>query len=328
MAKSSNQKTKLLHLYRLLLRQTDEDHPITVAQIIEELARQDIKAERKSIYDDLEALRQFGLDVQCRKGKSPGWFVGERDFQLPEVKLLMDAVQSSRFITQKKSDALISKLEGLASIHQARQLQRQVYVSGRIKVMNESIYYNVDKLHTALAGQRAITFKYFDYDIHRQKVFRRDGGRYTVSPYGLIWNSENYYLVAYDISNQEMRHYRVDKMAEIVVTGLPREGEDRYPDFDVAAYGQKHFGMYSGEEASVTLRCRSHMAGVVWDRFGQDVILVPEDEDHFTVTLPLVLSPQFFGWLFGLEDNVELIAPQKAAEEYRRKLKAVLEQYG
>ena len=146
--------------------------------------------------------------------------------------------------------------------------------------------------------------------------------------YGLIWNSENYYLVAYDISNQEMRHYRVDKMAEIVVTGLPREGEDRYPDFDVAAYGQKHFGMYSGEEASVTLRCRSHMAGVVWDRFGQDVILVPEDEDHFTVTLPLVLSPQFFGWLFGLEDNVELIAPQKAAEEYRRKLKAVLEQYG
>ena len=141
-------------------------------------------------------------------------------------------------------------------------------------------------------------------------------------------NSENYYLVAYDISNQEMRHYRVDKMAEIVVTGLPREGEDRYPDFDVAAYGQKHFGMYSGEEASVTLRCRSHMAGVVWDRFGQDVILVPEDEDHFTVTLPLVLSPQFFGWLFGLEDNVELIAPQKAAEEYRRKLKAVLEQYG
>ena len=224
--------------------------------------------------------------------------------------------------------ALIRKLEGLASSHQARQLQRQVYVSGRVKAMNESIYYNVDKLHTALSARKSITFRYFDYDMHRNKVFRREGRRYAVSPYGLIWNSENYYLVAYDISNQEMRHYRVDKMAEIVVTGLPREGEDRYPDFDVAAYGQKHFGMYSGEEASVTLRCRSHMAGVVWDRFGQDVILVPEDEDHFTVTLPLVLSPQFFGWLFGLEDNVELIAPQKAAEEYRRKLKAVLEQYG
>ena len=266
--------------------------------------------------------------MQSRKGRSPGWFVGRREFELPELKLLVDVVQSSRFITRKKSDALIRKLEGLASSHQARQLQRQVYVSGRVKAMNESIYYNIDKLHTALSARKSITFRYFDYDMHRNKVFRREGRRYAVSPYGLIWNSENYYLVAYDISNQEMRHYRVDKMAEIVVTGLPREGEDRYPDFDVAAYGQKHFGMYSGEEASVTLRCRSHMAGVVWDRFGQDVILVPEDEDHFTVTLPLVLSPQFFGWLFGLEDHVELIAPQKAAEEYRRKLKAVLEQYG
>ena len=153
MSKSSNQKTKLLHLARMLLRQTDEDHPLTVPQIIEGLARQDVKAERKSIYDDLDALRLFGLDVQSRKGKSPGWFIGGREFELPEVKLLMDAVQSSRFITQKKSDALLRKLEGLASVHQAGQLQRQVYVAGRIKVMNESIYYNVDKLHTAIAGQ-------------------------------------------------------------------------------------------------------------------------------------------------------------------------------
>ena len=192
MSKSSNQKTKLLHLARMLLRQTDEDHPLTVPQIIEGLARQDIKAERKSIYDDLEALRLFGLDIQSRKGKVPGWFVGEREFELPEVKLLMDAVQSSRFITQKKSDALIRKLEGLASSHQAGQLQRQVFVSGRIKVMNESIYYNVDKLHSAIAAQKAITFKYFDYDIQRRKVFRQEGKRYVVSPYGLIWNSENY----------------------------------------------------------------------------------------------------------------------------------------
>jgi len=197
MSKSTNQKAKLLHLYHILLRQTDEDHPLTVAQLIEELARWDIKAERKSIYDDLEALRQFGLDIQCRKGRSPGWFVGGRDFELPEVKLLMDAVQSSRFLTQKKSDALIRKLEGLASVHQAGQLQRQVYVDRRIKVMNESIYYNVDKLHAAIAGQKAITFKYFDYDIARKKVFRQEGRRYMVSPYGLIWNSENYYLVAF-----------------------------------------------------------------------------------------------------------------------------------
>ena len=324
MSKSSNQKTKLLHLARMLLRQTDEDHPLTVPQIIERLARQDIKAERKSIYDDLEALRLFGLDIQSRKGKVPGWFVGEREFELPEVKLLMDAVQSSRFITQKKSDALIRKLEGLASLHQAGQLQRQVYVSGRIKVMNESIYYNVDKLHCAIAGQKAITFKYFDYDIARQKVFRQEGRRYMTSPYGLIWNSENYYLVAFDHTHREMRHYRVDKMTEIVITSLDREGQDQYPAFQLAEYGQKHFGMYRGPEMRVTLRGRRDKASLVWDRFGQDVILVPDGEEHFTVTLPVVISPQFFGWLLGLDGSVTLVGPKAAVSAYRRRLAATL----
>ena len=326
MSKSSNQKTKLLHLARMLLRQTDEDHPLTVPQIIEGLARQDVKAERKSIYDDLDALRLFGLDVQSRKGKSPGWFIGGRDFELPEVKLLMDAVQSSRFITQKKSDALLRKLEGLASVHQAGQLQRQVYVAGRIKVMNESIYYNVDKLHTAIAGQKAITFKYFDYDIARNKVFRQEGKRYVVSPYGLIWNSENYYLVAFNHTHQELRHYRVDKMTEIVVTGLDREGREQYPDFQLAEYGQKHFGMYSGQEMKVTLRGRRDKASLVWDRFGQDVILVPDGEEHFTVTLPVVMSPQFFGWLLGLDGSVTLIGPRQAVCAYRRRLAAAMDE--
>ena len=326
MAKSSNQKTKLLHLSRMLLRQSDEEHPLSVTQIIEGLARYDIRAERKSIYDDMEALRLFGLDVQCRKGKSPGWFIGSREFELPEVKLLMDAVQPSRFIPQKKSDALIRKLEGLSSVHEAGQLQRQVYVSGRIKVMNESIYYNVDKLHTAIAGQRAITFKYFDYDIARQKVFRQEGKRYVVSPYGLIWNSENYYLVAFDHSHRELRHYRVDKMAELVVTSLDREGKDQYPDFQLAQYGQKHFGMYSGQEMRVTLRGRRDKAHLVWDRFGQDIIMAPDGEDHFTVTLPVVISPQFFGWLLGLNGSVTLTGPKDAVAAYRRRLSAALEE--
>lgn len=326
MPKSSNQKAKLLHLCRILLRQTDEEHPLTVPQIIERLAREDIKAERKSIYGDLESLRLFGLDIQSRKGKVPGWFVGDRDFELPEVKLLMDAVQSSRFITQRKSDALIRKLEGLASVHQAGQLQRQVYVSGRIKVMNESIYYNVDKLHSAIAGQKAITFKYFDYDIARQKVFRQGGKRYVVSPYGLIWNSENYYLVAFDHSHRELRHYRVDKMTEIVITCLDREGREQYPDFQLAEYGQKHFGMYSGQEMKVTLRGRRDKAHLVWDRFGQDVILVPDGEEHFTVTLPVVMSPQFFGWLLGLDGSITLLGPREAVSAYRRRLTSTLEE--
>lgn len=320
MARSANQKLKLLYLCQILTQQTDEEHPLTVPELIAQLARHDIQAERKSIYDDLEALSRFGLDVQSRKGRSPGWFIGEREFQLPELKLLVDAVQSSRFLTRRKSDALIHKLEQLASVHQARQLQRQVFVSGRVKVMNESIYFNVDKLHTAISARRTITFKYFDYNMRREKVFRRGGGRYAVSPYGLIWNNDNYYLVAYDGANRQMRHYRVDKMTEIAVTCLPREGAEQYPDFDLAAYGQKHFGMYSGEEMTVTLRARSDMAGVVLDRFGQDIILVPDGPDHFTVSIPLVLSPQFFGWLFGLENGVTLIAPPRAVAAYREKL--------
>ena len=208
MAKSPNQKLKLLYLYQILLQRTDEEHPITVHQLIGELDLRGIRAERKSVYDDLEALRLFGLDVQSRKGRSPGWFVGRREFELPELKLLVDVVQSSRFITRKKSDALIRKLEGLASSHQARQLQRQVYVDRRVKSMNESVYYTIDKLHTAIANRKAVTFKYFEYNVKKEKVFRREGKRYTVSPLGLIWDNENYYLAGYDHRSCEMRHYR------------------------------------------------------------------------------------------------------------------------
>ncbi len=324
MAKSANQKLKLLRLYDILLHQSDEEHPITVPELIAQLERWEIKAERKSIYDDLESLAALGVDVQSRKGRSPGWFIGQRDFELAELKLLVDAVQSSRFITKRKSDALIRKLEKLASTHQARQLQRQVYVDRRIKTMNESIYYNVDILHTAIARNRSITFQYFDYNMRKEKVFRHDGERYRVSPYGLIWNSENYYLVAFDHASDTMRHYRVDKMAQIEQTDAPREGGS---EFDVADYAQKHFGMFSGTEVSMTLRFESRLVNVVLDRFGQDVMLIPDGEEHFTVTLPLVMSPQFFGWLFGLGDGVQLKGPARAVDAYREHLASVAALY-
>ena len=327
MAKGANQKSKLLVLYQLLLERTDEENPLSTQQIIEYLEQNGIGAERKSIYADMETLRDMGVDVQSRKGRGAGWFIGERDFQLAELKLLMDAVQSSRFITQRKSDALIRKLEGLASKPQARQLQRQVYVSGRIKTMNESIYYNVDKLHAAIAARKVITFKYFDYDMKKEKVFRQEGRRYTVTPFGLIWDSENYYLAAYDHNKGQLRHYRVDKMWEIALTTLPRQGEREFEGFNPADYTRKHFGMYRGEEVNVKLRGRANMVNVVLDRFGQDVILIPDGEEHFTVTLPVVVSPQFFGWLFGLDGGLEIVHPQSVVEKYREHLKRQAEQY-
>ena len=321
MPRSTNQKLKLLCLCKILWERTDEDHPMTVPELIQALEEWDIKAERKSIYDDMEALRVFGLDVQNRKGKDPGWFLGERSFQLAELKLLVDAVQSSRFISQRKSSDLIGKLESLASSYQARQLQRQVYVDRRAKTMNESVYYTIDKLHTAIASRRSVSFKYFEYNVKKERVFRREGKRYDVSPAGLIWDNENYYLAGYDHRSGEMRHYRVDKMAELAVTCLPLEGVDR--DFDIASYAQKHFGMFSGREGQVTLRCRNSLVGVVLDRFGREVILVPDGEDHFTVTIRAVVSPQFLGWVFGLGDGVVIKGPDWAREMLQNQLSAV-----
>lgn len=324
MAKQQGQKRKLLLLAQLLLARSDEEHPLTVEALIEALAQAGVSAERKSLYDDMEQLRQLGLDVQNRKGKHCGWFIGERQFQLPELKLLVDVVQSSRFLTRRKSDSLISKLESLTSVHQAKQLQRQVYVDRRVKTMNESIYYNVDKLHTAIGAGRAITFRYFEINVKKERVYRREGKRYHVSPYGLIWDNENYYLAGWDAAKKEVRHYRVDKMAELTITGLPQETEHAV---DMHSYAQKHFSMFSGTEAAVRLRCRAGLAGVVLDRFGYEVMLVPDGEEWFTVTLDVVVSPQFWGWVFGLGEGVQVLGPHWAREEFHARLRAVMELY-
>lgn len=317
MAKGENQKLKLPLLERLLLRETDEEHPMSMEQILSALERQGVSAERKSIYRDMRSLEELGLDVQSRKGKEPGWFIGTRPFELPELKLLVDAVQSCKFITPGKSSALIGKLETLTSRYQAGELQRQVYVAGRAKTMNEKVYYTIDALHAAIAQGKGVGFYYFDYNVRREKVFRRGGARYEVSPKGLIWDNENYYLVGYDHQKGEVRHYRVDKMDRLEQAELPDEG--RGP-FDVAVYARKHFNMFSGREGAVTLRCREGLVGVILDRFGQDAILVPDGEGYFTVTVSAVVSPQFLGWLFGLEGGAVLIAPAWAVEEMKKQL--------
>ena len=327
MARSANQKLKLLYLCRILMEQTDEDHPLTVQELITQLAQYDIQAERKSIYDDLAALARFGVDVQCRKGRSAGWFVGGRDFELPELKLLVDAVQSSRFITRKKSDALIRKLERLASVYQARQLQRQVFVSGRIKVMNESIYYNVDKLHTAISEDRQIIFRYFEWTVSKEIRLKKDGENYHVSPWALTWDNENYYLIGYDMDAGILKHFRVDRMLHIGILNIRREGREEFSRFDLARYTRQTFGMFGGDEQMVRLRFHNKYVGVVIDRFGKNVPLRPDGDDHFIARINVAVSEQFYGWLTGLGRDAQILSPEAVVKEYKDLLEDLGEMY-
>ena len=326
MARSENQKTKLLLLLDYLRRETDEDHPVTTKTLVDYLQSRGVKAERKSVYSDLTALGDYGYDIQRVPGRTGGVYLGSREFELPELKLLVDAVQASRFITRKKSDALIAKLEGLTSRHQATQLQRQVFVGGRVKSMNESAYYSVDAIHTAITQRRLVSFSYFDFTSRKERVDRRGGARYVVAPYCLVWDNAQYYLVGREPGEEVTRHYRVDKMAGVTVTADPA---DIPKDFDPGAYVGRYFSMYSGRAAQVRLSCREELAGVILDRFGRDVMLVPQkgnvEEEGFTVTLDVVVSPQFWGWLTALGPQAKLEAPGWAVEEYQNYLQTLLD---
>lgn len=327
MAKSANQKLKLLILKDYLLRNSDEKHPVTIPQIIEELGRYDIKAERKSLYDDLETLRVYGLDIVQSRGN---YYVGQRNFETPELKLLVDSIQSSKFITEKKTMSLIKKLEELASMYDAQLLERQVYVRNRVKSMNESVYYNVDSIADAINQDRAIRFKYFEYTVTKERRIRRNGDWYVVSPFALMWDDENYYMVAWDANAGSLKHYRVDKMLEITALKDARKGKEAFAEVDMAAYAKKTFGMFTGQDRSVRLRFKNILAGAVFDRFGRDVMLIPDGEDHFVVTLDVAVSPQFYSWVFGFGTDVEILSPddireraadlaQQIADQYRKK---------
>jgi len=315
MPKSMGQKLKLLYLRQILLMQTDEQHPLTVNELIEKLAKYDIKCERKTIYDDIDTLKLFGMDIVTEKSKSNKYYVGSRDFELPELKLLADAVQSSKFITERKSMGLIKKLENLASNHQAGKLQRQVFIQNRVKSMNESIYYSVDSLHEAISENKKISFKYFDYNIHKKRKFRKDGAPYVVSPIALTWNDENYYLIAHSEDIDELKHFRVDRMAE--VEKLDESRISAVKDFNLADYSKKVFGMFRGLETDVKLRVSNVLVGAVIDHFGKDVMMVADGEEHFTVTVSVALSPVFFGWLFQFGELCQVQAPQSLKDELK-----------
>ena len=326
-ARQANQKLKMLYLLEILRRETDEEHPLSLKQIIDLLAQKGITAERKSLYDDIEQLRLMGEDIVAVRDTTVRYYIGDRTLDMPQLRLLVDAVQSSKFITRKKSEELIRRLESLTSRHLAGQLQREVLVSGRIKTMNESIFYNVDALQSAISAGRQVTFQYFDWGMDKQQHLRHGGALYTLSPWALVWDDENYYLVAYHSEKGTLRHYRVDRMLRIRLTDRPREGEEAFRRQDMAAYSRKTFGMFGGQEQPVTLRCRQRMAGIILDQFGTDTPLIPDGAEHFTVRVPVVVSPPFFAWLSGFERDIRLTAPTAVAQEYVAYLQDILAGY-
>lgn len=327
MARSEKQKLKLLYMMQFLCERTDENHAVTTQELIDYLQANDISSERKSIYSDIDLLILYGMDIIKIKERPGGYYLASRQFELAELKLLVDAVQASKFITSKKSGELIAKLETLCSKVEAKQLHRQVVVTNRNKAVNEGIYYNVDMIYKAIAENVKIRFQYFEWSVNKEMKLRRDGSFYEVSPWILSWDDENYYLIAYDDRSREIRHYRVDKMLKIGLLNVAREGKAQFENLDIAGYSKKTFGMFAGEEETVTLSCDSNLTGVMIDRFGKDVAMRKIDETHIKARVDVAVSRQFFGWVTGLGAAIKIEAPERVVRAYRDYLCEILEQY-
>lgn len=320
MAKQENQKLKLFYIVDILEKESDEEHPIPTPVLIERLAEYGVKAERKAIYNDIDCLCEYGYDIIHVSGKNGGYYMGARRFSLPELKLLVDAVQSSKFITVKKSRELILKLSDMASRYDAVHLNRQVDVFNRVKTMNESIYYNIDYLHRAMNNNHEIIFKYFDLNYKKEKVLRHDGKSYRVSPWSLCWDDENYYLISYDEEISAIKHFRVDKMIDICESNELRKGKDVFAEFDRADYSKQVFGMFSGTPESVVLRCRKSLAHILFDRFGTDLSVRSSDEEFFEVTVKVIASRPFLSWVFQFGGDISIISPKSLIQEYKELL--------
>ena len=324
----SQTKLKTLYVLEILMTYTDENHIMTANEIADAVKKlYGLEIERKSMYGEIETLIAYGVDIEQIKGKNSGYYVASRTFELPELKLLVDAVASSKFITAKKSEALINKLERLANKYTEGQLKRQVFIYNRPKADNEKIYYVVDAIHAALASNKQIAFKYVDWTPDKKQVVRHGGEVYKVSPWALTWDDENYYLIAFDSNAGIIKHFRVDKMRDTELCDDSRDGESEFKSFDLPSYSKKMFGMFAGRDEKVTLKCKDSLAGVIIDRFGKDVMIVPGKDGYFGVSASVSISPQFFGWVTSIGPDLKLEGPSSVVDEYKKFLNNIIKNY-
>ena len=325
MPKSDNQKLKIFYILDYLQRNSHQEHPVRAAELLSMLERQhNIVCDRKTVYSDIAALQDYGVDIVSIPGKNGGYYIASRNFELPELKLLIDAVQSSRFLTEKKSRELIEKLCNQCSVYDARLMRRDVLVSGRVKSMNETIYYNVDAIQDAIAENKQITFRYFDYGLDGKRKYRTKD--YQASPYGLCQDNENCYLLAHS-PRHGVTSYRVDRMNDIQLLSEARVPCPELTGKALVEHANRLFQMYSGETSDVKLRFHRSLVNVVIDRFGRDILLIPDGEEHFVFTVNVAVSPMFLSWVIGFGSKAKILYPQSVIDQCRTMCKEALDQY-
>ena len=323
------QKERLFRIEEILFKYSDNDHSLNAFEIMRRLKSDyDIDAERKSIYDDLGVMMndvEFGI-VHNDKPNGYAWI--ERTFELQELKLMIDAIQSSKFLSDKETENLVKKIKTLCSVEEGKQLQRQLVVANRVKNMNKSVFFSVSAIHEAIAADRQISFKYFNYDVNKQKSYRFKGKLYIRSPFMMLYSDDCYYLLAYDPEKEELRTYRVDRMDDVKVEdSLPREGHEAYATVDSKTYTQYSFSMYGGEVKKVSITFANSLMNAVIDKFGRDVWAVKVDRSHFSASVSVAVSPQFFGWLFGLGEKAVITAPDEIRQEFINYVDAIRMKY-
>ena len=325
MPKSDNQKLKILYILDYLKQNSHQDHPIRATELIRMLdQRYGISCERKTIYSDIAALQDYGVDIISVPGKNGGYYIASRNFELPELKLLIDAVLSSRYLTEKKSRELIEKLCRECNEQDSRLLKRNVLVSGRVKSMNETIYYNVDAIQEAITQNRQITFRYFDWDLGGKRKFRDKP--YSASPYGLCQDNENCYLLAWS-ERHGVTSYRVDRMMDIRITDEPRIPCPDLTGKALTERAQSLFQMFAGDETDVKMRFHRSLTNVVIDRFGSDTMLIPDGPDHFNFTVRVAVSPMFLSWIIGFGSKAKVLYPDSVVQKCRDLCQEAMNQY-
>ncbi len=325
MPKSDNQKLKIFYILDYLEKNSHQDHLVRASDLITMLDRQhNISCDRKTVYSDIAALQEYGVDIVSIPGKNGGYYIASRNFELPELKLLIDAVQSSRYLTEKKSRELIEKLCRECNEQDAKLMTRNVLVSGRVKSMNETIYYSVDAIQEAIAQNRQISFRYFDWDFGGKRKYREKP--YIASPYGLCQDNENCYLLALS-ERYGITSYRVDRMSDIQLTDDPRTPCPELTGKALTDHANRLFQMYSGDAVSVKMRFHKSLLNVVIDRFGKDTMLIPDGEEHFNFTVPVAVSPMFLSWVIGFGSKAKILHPQSVADACRQLCLEAMSQY-